>query len=309
MAKAPGELRILALGDSTTFGTGVGIEDTWPLQLRDMLATNSDHPISAMNVALQGTTLSDLCFAYDQRWADYHPDVVVALVSGNMVSFAWMQRNIAPQMPPYVFHDHDAAQGWSGKTSRLKMELGAAYGRLCLPHFLSINMQRALYWAGVLDHRIPDPVHPYGALLAHGWAQPDLPREEIDDAWQVLERQLKQLQQTTTAHGAKLVIAFSPCRFDLSDSLFDDEKDLPRERLTIDPDKRLAGICQQDGITFVDVLPALRIARAHLTQQRGHIAPMYVLFDYNHLDHDGHHAVATALLPDVQDVRPPLAAR
>jgi len=310
MAKASGELRILGLGDSTTFGTGVAVEDTWPLQLKDMLAAGSNRPVSAMNVALQGASLADLCYGYEKHWSDYHPDVVIALVSGNMVSFAWMQRDMAPQMPPYVFPDPQATQqGWRDKVDGLKTELTHAYGRLCLPHFLSVNMQRALYWAGVLDHRIPDPVHPFGALLAHGWTQSDLPRGEAQEAWQVLARQLGQLQQATSARGAKLVVAFSPCRFDLSDSVFDDEKDLPRQRLSIDPDQRLSSICGQLGIAFVDVLPALRSARARLTQERGRTASMYVLFDYNHLDHDGHHAVATAMMPHVPVAGASLAVR
>jgi lysophospholipase L1-like esterase len=296
-AKASGELRILGLGDSTTFGTGVGVEDTWPLQLRDMLAAHSKRPISAMNVGLQGTTLADLCHGYEERWADYHPDVVIALVSGNMVSFAWMQRNQAPKTPPYVFPEHQAASGG------LKTKLSHAYGRLCLPHFISINMQRALYWAGVLDYRIVDPKQPFGALLAYGWVQPDLPNAEIQDAWQVMRREVEHLHEATSKRGAKLIVAFSPCRFDMSNSVFDDEKNLPRERLTIDPDKRLRSICQEDGITFVDVPPALRSARARLTEERGHTAPMYIMFDYNHLDHDGHHAVAAAMMPAVEQVQ------
>ena len=37
LEKQPGEFRVLALGDSTTFGTGVAIDDTWPLQLKKSL--------------------------------------------------------------------------------------------------------------------------------------------------------------------------------------------------------------------------------------------------------------------------------
>ena len=153
MEKRTSETRILALGDSTTFGTGALIEQTWPMQLRDLLATNH-HPATAMNVALQGASLADMTLAYEQKWAAYKPDVVTVLVSSNMISLAWMNRNRPPQMPPYITH--------AEAPSTLKERIAREAGRLCLPHFLSVNSQRALFWLGVTDHRIADPHLPFG---------------------------------------------------------------------------------------------------------------------------------------------------
>jgi lysophospholipase L1-like esterase len=38
LAKAPGTLRVVALGDSFTYGEGVGFEETWPSRLEQMLS-------------------------------------------------------------------------------------------------------------------------------------------------------------------------------------------------------------------------------------------------------------------------------
>ena len=288
LQKQPGEFRLLALGDSTTFGTGVSIEQTWPMQLRGLLG-NADpgRPVTAMNVALQGASLADMTVAYEQKWAVYQPTVVTALISSNMISIAWIHRNQEPQMPPYVMH--------AEAPSTLKERFSREAGELCLPHFVSVNTQRALFWLGVTDHRIADPSEPFGALLAHGWKQGNLPATEADQAWDSFARELKNLRDATASHGTKLLVGFSPCRFDVSDSLFDNEKNVPKSRFTIDPVRRLAAICAAERIDCAGTLDAIRSTREQLSEQSGREASMYILFDYNHLDSNGHAAVARAM--------------
>lgn len=53
-AKPAGTMRVLSFGDSFTFGTGVALEDTWPLQLEREL----DGPVEVWNCGV---------FAYDAR--------------------------------------------------------------------------------------------------------------------------------------------------------------------------------------------------------------------------------------------------
>ncbi len=47
--KPPGELRILCVGDSFTFGSGVQAEDAWPQVLERMLAARSEGPVQVIN--------------------------------------------------------------------------------------------------------------------------------------------------------------------------------------------------------------------------------------------------------------------
>ena len=258
-----------------------------------MLAdADSKRSVSVMNVALQGASLADMTAAYEKRWSAYQPNVVTVLVSSNMIALAWIDRHRQAQVPEYVMHSE-------GPLS-VKERISQGMGHLCLPHFLSVNTQRALYWLGVTDHRIANSVEPFGAMLAHGWKQSDLPADEASEAWDCFARELRGLQDATARRGVKLIAAFSPCRFDLTKTLFDNEKNVPRDRMTIDPAARLRELCGEDEILYIDVPDALRASRQRLSEARGHEASMYIMFDYNHLDDDGHAAVAAAMLPSVR---------
>lgn len=47
--KKPGELRILAVGDSFTFGSGVQLEDSWPQVLEELLRRGREQPVEVIN--------------------------------------------------------------------------------------------------------------------------------------------------------------------------------------------------------------------------------------------------------------------
>jgi lysophospholipase L1-like esterase len=290
LARQGGELRILCLGDSITYGTGVGASDAWPFQLGEILRARTSRPVSAMNVAFEGASLRTMQLAYHNQWAAYRPDAVALLVGGNMVSLAWMQRNDVASQPIYV---HGPSR--ESHLDRLEQDANRAFHRLCLPAFLSLNTQRVLYWLGVLNHNIVNPDMPAGALLAHGWRQGGLCDGQAEDAWNIFARDLRQLRDDVAAHGTPLVVAYSPTRFDLSDSVFDNEKKVPRDRFTIDPNLRFLRICAQLQISRIDAPQALRQARRQIEIRDHRWAPMYIPFDYSHLDHDGHHALAEAL--------------
>ena len=69
---------IIALGDSTTFGTGVGAEETWPLVLDKMLGEE----VSVRNGGLQGVGLEGFPTLLDNAiQAGKPPAAVVLLVT------------------------------------------------------------------------------------------------------------------------------------------------------------------------------------------------------------------------------------
>jgi lysophospholipase L1-like esterase len=292
LAKAPGELRVLCLGDSVTFGTGIAYEDTWPAQLKDKLAGDSDRPVSVINAGLQGVSLADLTAAYEKKWAQWNPDVVCLVASGNMISLAIDERidpklGPAGHVPTYGTTDHALTA-----MQRYEESAGAMESRLCLPTWLSINSQRLLYFMGVLDNSIEDPKEPFGAMLAHGWVQGGLPPETAHRAWNYFGNDLKRLKLLTRAHGAGLIVAMAPARFELSDSWQDNQKDVPIARFTIDTQATFSGDCRDIDVTSVDLLAALKNGRETIEKQSGRTAPLYILFDYTHLDRDGSGIVA-----------------
>ncbi|HEV2445390.1 MAG TPA: SGNH/GDSL hydrolase family protein [Candidatus Sulfopaludibacter sp.] len=79
---APGETRILVLGDSVAFGWGVKVEDTFPRQLEREIARSSA-PVETINSGVPGyNTTQELTFL--KLYADrLHPDAVLLLYVDN----------------------------------------------------------------------------------------------------------------------------------------------------------------------------------------------------------------------------------
>jgi len=76
--KPPGTLRILALGDSQTFGIGVGEGESWPAILGEALARGGERRrVEVMNCAVAGYDAEQEEASLETRWLDYEPDLVL----------------------------------------------------------------------------------------------------------------------------------------------------------------------------------------------------------------------------------------
>jgi len=298
--KQPNEFRILALGDSVTFGTGTSAQNTWPLQLKNICQEKLGRPVTVMNVGMPGASLAELTYSFETNWSKYQPDVVAVAVSGNMVSLALIRQSDEPRPPRNGFETeirHSTAH-------KAKISSKRFIHKFCLPSFLSQTSQRAMYRLGVLNHKV-DPDAPFGALLAYGFAQGDLPRTKAEKAWDILSEDLGEIASAAKERGARLVVTFTPSRFQISERTRDNVKLVPQERLTIDPVERLQAICNDCGVAYANALEQLRRYRKETAGREGFEPDMYVPFDYTHLDKDGHRALAGALY-DVLQMPPEL---
>lgn len=110
LAKPPGELRIVAIGDSFTFGTGVRAEDGWVEQLERRLAERRGRPVEVVNA---GCAARDRPETY-ARWVEEEapklaPDALIVGVCLNDVTL---------DLPLYL--DASVPQRpWFGGASRL----------------------------------------------------------------------------------------------------------------------------------------------------------------------------------------------
>jgi lysophospholipase L1-like esterase len=77
-----GNVRILALGDSTTFGLGVDDHHTWPAQLRDMLE-DLNLGVDITNAGVPGYTAFQGVRMLEQHGLLLNPDIVVATFGFN----------------------------------------------------------------------------------------------------------------------------------------------------------------------------------------------------------------------------------
>lgn len=81
--------RILAVGDSTTFGLGVNDEEAWPAQLQRLLNARSPEPhYEVLNAGVTGYTAFQCLHYLLKRGFDLAPDLVV-VTSGNNGSDTW----------------------------------------------------------------------------------------------------------------------------------------------------------------------------------------------------------------------------
>ena len=286
--KPSDELRVLALGDSVTFGTGLAVEETWPAQLADMLRRHQ--PASVINGGMAAADLNQLRLAYERQWSAYSPRVVTLVATGNMVSLAWIRRGDKPGLPHNGYlHGLSAKSIWNQCMTAARR----AVSGLCVSAFASINTRLLLYAAGILDHRVI-PSEPYGPMLAYGWRQGGLDPSLSDEAWRRFEIDLATLAASVHSHGGRLVAAFAPPRFLLSPARSDNLQFVPTDRLTIDPMERFRTLCERLAIEQVDLPPALRASRLQIEIADHRFAPMYVLGDFTHFDDAGSKSVAQA---------------
>ncbi|HAT13413.1 MAG TPA: hypothetical protein DCS91_07425 [Microcoleaceae bacterium UBA11344] len=282
--KAPGELRILGMGDSTTFGTGIAAEDTWPAQLATVFHKNGTKA-TYINSALEGYTLKEINTVYRNLWSQYQPDLVILAVDNNLVSMTWFRRDdksvtANPYLQPIA----------KSKLAGLKNQ----FQILATPSWLKINAQKCLYFLGLANNNLKPDV-PLGATLALGWQQADLPPDVTERAWKQFETDLSVLRDSVAADGHSLAVVYLPPRFMAFDGFSDNEQQVPRQRLTMDAGKRLGEISKSLGLPYVDSTKGVQEGRSQIAQKEGRFAPMYIKFDTVHLDKDGHKAVAEDL--------------
>jgi len=290
--KAPGELRILALGDSVTFGTGMNAAEIWPTRLGQILATRNSRPVTVLNGALPGADIKQLSFATRQQWRQARPDAIVLLVSPNMVSLAWHHRDDAPCMPRNGFADFDSG---SSPFGRAKVRVNRAVKSMCAPSFLSLNVQRLAYWVGIARHDIyPAPLK--SPWLAYGPIQYVIHGDVPNKAWEAMAVDLESVRDAAEEMHVPLILAFAPSRFWLTGDWFDNEKCVPVDRLTIDAPWRFSQLCRTMNLPCADLTGALRAERI----RREEAPPsLYIPFDFTHFDAVGHRVVAEVIADTV----------
>lgn len=277
-------LSILALGDSTTFGTGVAAQATWPLQLDRSLGSD----IAVHNAGMQGAGLHDLVALLDRQLAsDTPPDTVLLLVTANMISFTdFRWANELRVLPKDTL---TLPQPTIIQTLRKVAQSSA------LLKVLTTQVDSFKYGIGLLNHRVRFNRRPQSPLMAYGWVQPDIPEGLHSRMWIRFEDRFKHLNEQASENDVCLIVGYLPPRFMVSDSFLDNQKFVQKTRLPEDSEARLLDIVKAHDVPFIDVGRALRTARQG---RNAFFHPFYTVGDYSHLNAQGHGIVAKAFLDD-----------
>ena len=269
--------RVLGLGDSTTYGTGVAAKATWPQQLADQINATT------ANAGFEGGSLTDFAHRFDTLWSETPQlDTVVLMVTGNMVSFTDFHWDSGPRtLRPQRFEPDQS----------LKTRVKHAIQSSAVWKAVTLTIDQGKYAIGLSSHRV-DPHRPLSPLMAYGWEQPDLSPEAQTRMWTRFEERLTAFNETLKARDICLVVTFLPPRFMLSDAAHDNLKFVPKKRLSDDAEARIAALAQALNRPFVPLSSDLI---------QGNTQPLYIPADYTHLNASGHaiaaHTVAQVLNP------------
>ena len=242
----PGELRILVLGDSITFGDYVDEDETYPVALeRRLQAALPARTVRVINAGGPNVGTQDEAALLGELAPAIRPDLV-------LVGF-YLNDGLG-QVP---YPDRIEIPSWL-KWSRLAQRVTTEWAR---------DRQRArvgTHYVWVYDFVsrkwVTDQIA-YDHLVA--MAKDDWGAAWREESWAPVEEGLRQMLALGQRYGFRLAVAAFPVSIQV-ESLHGD--DYPQRRI-----RALAGSLQ---IAFADMLPALRAAhQPHLFYDQCHLTP------------------------------------
>jgi len=229
---APGTHRVLALGDSATFGEGLAEDDSFPVQLERELTARSGEGYEVLNAGVQGyNTENELAFLRARGLA-LEPETVV--VGFNLNDFDY-----APVMGPrgvLVRESADRVSRWS------PANFSEFYFIL---RWLVIT--RGKFLGAETPRRPGEPFADFdrlvSALRKQYYAQPN------DQRWQTMVDSLHELGVVARENHLRLVIAILP-----------DGDQFGDQASSLVPQQKLLAICRDAGLDCIDLHPAFAAA-------------------------------------------------
>lgn len=222
----PGVRRVLALGDSQTFGNGLRLADTWPKQMERRLSAAPDGPArwEVLNAGIPGTDTWQHEILLRRLLEAYRVQAVV---------LAFYVNDVSPRWRPELRQDRPRE-----RTNSFGKRVAYALKRSVL---VSLVLQRLqLLHRGAEAERGRD----FEGYVLTGAAAP-----EVEAGWEQVERSLAGMQGLCAARGIPLLLAVLPRRDQVS------SPEPPRAY-----NERIAAIAARQGIPVADLLPDLAAA-------------------------------------------------
>ena len=184
-ANAPeGVIRILAIGDSQTFGNGIELEETWPKQLETVLNKTADKQYEVINAGLAASDTWQHEIILERLLPKYNPDVVVLAFYVNDVV-----KKFTPS--PKMKQNREAGQSrlvYTLKKSALLMSLRTAYGA------------------------IKNMVSPAKGFLVQQALLKGEDSPVLKERWQQVNDSIASMKRMSDAHKARFIIISLPRR-------------------------------------------------------------------------------------------------
>jgi lysophospholipase L1-like esterase len=221
---APGALRILAIGDSVTFGMGVAQEQTYPRQLESLLSRERGAPVEVLNMGMPGYNTRHQLAQLRELGLSLQPKIVVLGFLYNDVEPSSAQRSARPPQEE--------------KSLVRKAQSTINAGTLWLK-------KNSLFFAW-LTPRLGMVLRPLGFK---GFGQVGEVKDKYVDTnpqWRGVQQALLEMQRLTAERGIELVVMSIPAMAKFDDATY------PIKEYH----QAVAAFCRDSGIRHLDLLPA-----------------------------------------------------
>lgn len=238
--KPNGVYRIVALGDSITFGYGVPNEKTFPqdleLLLNQNLATSVHYEV--VNAGVPGTGLSYYEYFVRKRASQLNPDLILICMALNDITVY----HPSPTEPPV------------SPVSRVRRYNYYLLRHSHLYQLCYVKLKSILYGFGILDLRKEHagaflPIEPPSPLQTRAWISTTT----------VLDRIIKEVHE----QGVQVALVLFPTELQISTetlNLYDRSFHIKMDSIALagNPQQILAQYAHSHGVLMIDLLPAFR---------------------------------------------------
>lgn len=254
--KQPGEFRVVALGDSCTFGKSVEEEETWPRQLEGLLAARMPEGRFARvaNLGVNGFAGHEYHELFFRLGLGLRPDVV--LVGYNLNDFP----NVIQEVDQAVYKRR-------GLRRAISQDLRDSLGRTALYRWV-----RATYYEAV-EQRDWQRAEAFARAAAGQGSDPQV--------WAEQERFLGEIVAGARENGAEVVVF-----------LFPYESQVYLDSYDTTPIRMMTELCARLEVPFMDLATRFREHAAGQTTAHS----LFVRGDRYHPTGEGYGIVASAVL-------------
>jgi lysophospholipase L1-like esterase len=275
--KPLGERRILALGNSATFGAGVGDQETWPQQLERNLGDG----VQVINGGGQGGSMDAILAFLEKDGLSFQPDLVVLAFSPSMIAKTGGGG------------DKKQAQGMLGYVQKIKLEglerLQNSYTYVTFDFYVRKNLYR---FRIIQD----DLTRPNGAAYAYGFDTQKIKLEPIENDYERFFIQLQKLQAVLEKKSIPLVLIGIPSQFEIDNRPDANPRRYPLDKIRIQPLNVVSGYAEKLTIPYIDFRPVFKGRN-----------DLYIATDFTHLNANGLGLIALNLsdyLKNLKETRP-----